>query len=48
MTHCLKSHDICVAEDIIAEAADMEGKKKTGKGRYIVNSEWFEIEEQNV
>ena len=33
----MKSHDRCVAENIVAEAAEMKGK-----GRYIVNTEFLD------
>ena len=32
----MKEHDKCVAEQIVAEAAEMRGK-----GRYIVNNEFL-------
>jgi len=37
LTQCMKTHDRCVAEDIIAKAAQGEAK-----GRYSVNSDWME------
>jgi len=36
ITRCMKEHDKCVAEQIVAEAAEMRGK-----GRYIVNTEFL-------
>jgi len=35
MTRCIKYHDKCIAEQIVAQAAETRGK-----GRYIVNEEF--------
>ena len=40
----MRNHDKCVAENIIADAAETRGRRKGGIGRYIVNNEWIEGE----
>jgi len=48
IVQCVRHHDKCVAEEIVADAAEVRGRLRGGMGRYIVNDEWSEEEGDEV